>query len=50
MIEFEGQKLLKIVESSTNTTIGTARAESVLDNGFIAQLISLSSTNEAALK
>lgn len=50
MIEFEGQKLLKIVESSTNTTIGTARAESVLDNGLIAQLISLSSTNEAALK
>lgn len=50
MIEFEGQKLLRIVESSTNTTIGTARAESVLDNGLIAQLISLSSTNEAALK
>lgn len=50
MIEFEGQKLLKIVESSTNTTIGTARAELVLDNGLIAQLISLSSANEAALK
>lgn len=50
MIEFEGQKLLKIVDTGTNLTIGTARAESVLDYGLLIQLIELATHNAANLK